>query len=166
MKALISFLLFFPCLAFADVSVPRAKQYAYTTWDMAAQGGSSTAHATGLTLPAGAVISDVWVYINTSFSASGPSSSLGISCGGSQNLMAYTNVSGVAPDRLYLGQATGATFNGAAAPIPLNTAALNFSQGFGSVPSACNVTFDVNSSAGYTPFTAGKATLWVEYFRL
>lgn len=165
MKALISLLLFLPSLAFADVSIPRAMQYGWTTYDVSRDGGASVAHTIGLTLPAGAIVTRTWVYINTQFAASG-TESLGISCGGSQNIMAYSSVKNVAADRMLSGVIATGSMVGATAPLPASPTVLNLSQGFNSVPSDCSVSFDVQSTSGFTPYTAGKATLITEFFRL
>lgn len=166
MKALIALAVFLPSLAFADVSVPRAKQYAWTQYDVALQGGASVAHAQNLALPAGAIITNVWVYINTQFAASG-TESLGISCAGSQDIMAYSSVKNLPVDRMLAGRLNADGGTGAAAPIPASPTALNLSQGYNSVPSGCNVTVDVrNGGAAYTPYTAGKMTALIEYFKL
>jgi hypothetical protein len=164
MKRLISLLLFLPTLAFADVSVPRAKQYAWTQYDVAVLGGASTPKNLGLTLPAGAIITDVWVYINTQYASAG-TESLGLQCAGTLDLMAYTPMSAVPADRIFASRMLGNTFNGSAAPIPASPTNLNFSQGFGSVPTACNVTAVVRSDSGYNPYTAGNATFIIEYFK-
>ena len=167
MKALISLLLFLPTLAFADVSVPRAKQYAWASYDVARDSGASVSHPIGLSVPAGAIITNAWLYINTQFAASG-TESLGISCAGSQDFMAYNSVKNIQADRMLASRLSAQTFDGSGAPLAANAggAALNLSQGFVSVPSACGVSFDVRGASGYTPYTGGKATLILEYFRL
>jgi hypothetical protein len=165
MFKMISLLLLLTAPAFADVSVPRAKQYAWTKYDVAVIGGESVPHASGLSLPAGAIITNVWFYINTQFAATG-TESLGISCVGSQDIMAYTPLKTTSQDRLLSGNVSGSSFTGAAAPIPATPTVLNFSQGYGSVPNACNVTFDVRGASGYTPYTAGAGTAIIEYFKL
>lgn len=165
MTALFSLLLFIPSVAFADVSVPRAKQYLWTQYDVSTMGGASVSHGMGVALPAGAITTSVWVYINTQFAASG-TESLGISCNGSQDIMAYQPVKNIAADRLLSGVIATGSFTGAAAPIPTPPTTLNFSQGFGSTPNGCNVSFDFRGNAGDTPYTAGKATALIEYFKL
>lgn len=166
MKALVCLIAFLvPLAASADVSVPRAKQYAWFNYDVSRDGGQSVSHAIGLALPAGALITNTWVYINTQFAASG-SESLGISCVGSQDIMAYSSVKNTAADRLLSARVSGDTYVGAASLIPASPTVLNFSQGFGSVPAGCNVSIDVKSSSGFTPYTAGKLTGIIEYFRL
>lgn len=159
-------LLFLAQVAMADVSVPRSKQYAWFVYDTSTSGGGSVAHAMGLTLPGPAVITNVWVYINTQFAASG-TESLGVSCLGSQDVMAYAPIKSIAADRLLAGSISGTAFTGAAAPIPATPTTLNLSQGFASVPTSagCDVIVNVRGDAGYTPYTAGKLTGIVEYFK-
>lgn len=164
-KLILALCLFLPILAHADVSVPRAKQYAWFEYSVARDGGASVSRPIGLKLPAGAIITNVWMYINTQFAASG-TESLGVSCVGSQDIMAYTSVKNIAKDRILSGNISGSVFTGAAAPIPASPTTLDFSQGYGSIPSACNVTIDVRGASGYTPYTNGVATGIIEFFRL
>lgn len=169
MKALIFALLFLPVLAQADVSVPRSKQYLWTTYDVSVLGGvsvpgSQNAINLGATMPAGAIITDVWIYINTQFAASG-TESLALQCAGTQDLMAFTSVKNLAADRMLTSRMLGNTFNGGAALVPASPTALNFSQGFGSIPADCNMSAVIQGTSGFTPYTAGKLTAVVEYFR-
>jgi hypothetical protein len=166
MKALLIALLLIPTLAHADLSVPRSKQYLYTQYDVSVSGGASTAHNLGATLPSGAIVTDVWVYINTQFAAGG-TESLGIQCAGTLDLMAYNSIKNIAQQKVlqaHLGAtnmgATGNNFIGESASANAD----NLSA-FGSIPSDCAVTAVVRGDSGYTPFTAGKATVIVEYFR-
>lgn len=164
-KFLLPLLLIAP-LAHADVSVPRAKQYLWSVYDVALLGGSSTASKSlNVSMPAGAIITNAYVYINTQFAASG-TESIGISCVGSQDIMGYNTVKNVSADRIFQGELGSNSYTGAAAPIPTPSTALNLSQGYGSVPSACGVTVNVRGDSGYTPYTAGKLTLIIEYFKL
>ncbi len=165
MKALISFALFLPCLAFADVSVPRSKQYAEFSYDVSAAGGQSAPHSIGMSLPQGAIITDMYVYINTVFSSSGPNSSVAISCSGTRDLMDWQGLSGVAVDSMFAARLSNGTFSGSGPELPINAVALNLRQGYMSIPSACGVVVNVNSSSGYTPLSAGKLTGVIEYFK-
>lgn len=150
--------------AHADVSVPRAKQYAWFTYDLSSNSGASVPHAMGLVIPAQGVITNMWVYINTQFAASG-TESLGISCAGSQDLMAYTTIKNIGADHVMSARISGATFDGTAAPIAATPTVLALNTGFVSVPSDCSVVVNVRGDAGYTPYTAGKLTGIIEYFR-
>lgn len=172
MKALIFLVLFLPSIAFADVSVPRAKQYLWTTYDVSVLGGASTpgsqrAINLGAILPAGAILTNMWVYINTQFAATG-TESLGITCTGAASapdLMAFTSVKNIAADRMLSANVSGSAFTGAAALIPASPTQLNLSQGFGSVPADCAVSAVIQGNSGFTPYTAGSATVIVEFFR-
>lgn len=155
----------FSFAAQADVSVPRSKQYLWSVYNVATSGGQSTAHSLGVSVPAGAIITNAYVYINTQFAASG-TESLGISCLGSQDIMAYNTVKNVLADRMFQSDLGTATYTGAGAPISAIATALNLSQGFGSVPSACGLVVNVRGNSGDTPYTAGKATIILEYFKL
>ncbi len=165
MKSLLFLILFLPSIAFADVSIPRAKQYAYTVFDVSQVGGASIPHPQNLTLPAGSIITNAWLYINMQFAASG-TESLGVSCGGSQNILAYTPIKSVAADRMLSGVIATGSFTGAAALLPVAPTVLDLSRGFGSIPVDCSLSFDVRGDAGYTPYTGGKGTLILEFFRL
>lgn len=172
MKALISFLIFLPSLAFADVSVPRSLQYLWTTYDVSVSGGASVpgsqnAINLGVKLPAGAIQVASYVYINTQFAASG-TESLGIKCSGSSaapDLMAFQSVKNIAADRMLAGAISAGAFNGSAALIPASPTSDNLSQGFVSVPADCNVSAVIQGSSGFTPYTAGKLTFISAFFR-
>lgn len=157
--------LFLAVPSYADVSVPRAKQYLWSVYDVAGEGGASTAHPLGVSVPAGAIITNAWVYINTQFAASG-TESLGISCLGSQNIMAYNTVKNVAKDRMFSAQVSSSDYTGAAALIPEAASPLDINAGYVSVPAACGLTVDVRGDSGYTPYTSGKLTIILEYFKL
>lgn len=170
MKLVILALSLFTSLAHADVSVPRAKQYLYTVYDVAQSGGESVAHPLNVSLPAGAIVTDAWVYINTQFSASG-TESLAFQCAGTNDIMAYNSVKSITADKVLQGHLGATLFNvnaGADAVIgqsaSANAQALN--AGYGSAPSGCSISAVVRGDAGYTPYTAGKATLIIEYFKL
>lgn len=164
MLSLIFALLFSP-MSHADVSVPRSKQYLWSVYDVASSGGASVGHTLGVSVPAGAILTNAWVYINTQFAASG-TESMGISCLGSQNIMAYNTVKNVAKDRMFSAEVSSSAYTGAAALIPAAATPLALNAGYVSVPAACGLTVDVRGDSGYTPYTAGKATIILEYFKL
>lgn len=164
MKALFFALFLFPLFAQADLSVPRSKQYAWSVYDVSVLGGSSTSHPLGLTLPGGAVVTDVWVYINTVFAASG-TESLALQCAGTTDLMAYNSVKNLAVNNMLGGRLAG-TASANSAVIGSNGGGNAVALvGFGSIPSDCSVSAIVRGDSGYTPYTAGKATFIIEYFR-
>ncbi len=149
----------------ADVSVPRAKQYVWSVYDVAVSGGQSVPHSLGVSVPAGAIITNAWVYINTQFAAAG-TESLGISCLGTQNIMFYNTVKSVPKDRMFSAGVSNSVYTGAGNLIPENASPLALNAGYVSVPSACGLTVDVRGDSGYTPYSAGKATIILEYFKL
>ncbi len=165
MFKLLSLLFLVSPMAHADVSVPRAKQYLWSVYDVAQQGGASTAHPLGVSVPAGALITNAWLYINTQFAASG-TESIGISCLGSQNVMAYNSIKNVAKDRLFSAGISDSVYTGAAALIPEGAVPLAINAGFASTPAACGLTIDVRGDATYTPYSSGKATVILEFFKL
>ncbi len=153
-------------IANASVSVPRAKSYLWSVYDVAVTGGQSTPHSLGVSVPGSSIITNAWVYINTQFAASG-TESIGISCLGTQNIMFYNTIKNVPKDRIFSAGLSHTSYTGAAALIPENSVSpLNLSQGYASVPSPCGLTVDVRGDSGYTPYTAGKMTIILEYFNL
>lgn len=168
MKALIAALFLLPSLAHADVSVPRAKQYLWTTYDVSVLGGQTAVPSNvinlGASLPAGAIIDRVYVYINTQFAAAG-AESLALQCAGTRDLMDYVAMKNTAADRMLSAGISGSSFNDSASLVPPSPTVINVSQGFGSVPSDCAVSAVLRGDAGQTAYTAGKLTAIVEYFR-
>lgn len=166
MKALIFALLFAPIFAQADVSVPRSKQYIYALYDIGGgASGASVVHGLGVSVPAGAVITDAWVYINTQFAASG-TESLAVGCLGTSNVMGYNTVKNLAANNLFQGHLGATAASTASLIIGGATPATAFdANAVASVPAACEVAVTVRGDAGYTPYTAGKATVILEYFR-
>lgn len=156
-------LTFFAGDVFASRSIGVGKQYARIVYDVGATNGNSTAHGLGVKLPANAVITDLWVYINTAFESSG-TSRLALQCAGTRDLMEYVNISAGDEDKVYVARRAEATFNfDSTGIIPADTEPQV--AGSGSVASECEVTAVVRGDSGDTPFTAGKATVLLEYFR-
>ena len=179
MKALILALFLIPMLpmmAEADVSVPRAKQYAQAVFDVSVLGGATVPGTQniinlGTVLPAGIVITDAWVYINTAFAATG-TESIAIQCAGNQDILNFTSIKNLAADRMLASRMLGNTFNGSSSLIPSSPTSLNFGQGYGSVPATgstvngCPVSVEIQGLSSYTPYTSGKLTTIIEYFKL
>lgn len=165
MKALLLALALIPSLSFADVSVPRSKQYLWTVFDVAANGGGIGTHNQGAYLPAGAVLTNEWVYINTQFASSG-TESLSFGCAAAADIMAANSVKNIQANAaisallgsVQPGQGGNSAFIGA--NIVANGGVFQYNGGFGSIPTACQVTATVAT----TKYTAGKATLIIEYF--
>lgn len=147
----------------ADLSVGLAKKYARVIYDVALNGGDSVSHNLDAALPADAVITDLWIYINTKFTDSG-TGSLAFQCAGTRDLMDWQDITGQDVDDVYAVQRSGLTFNQSSTTfIPDPTDGVQ--AGISSVVSACNVTAVVRGDSGYVPLTAGKATLLIEYFQ-
>lgn len=150
-------------VAKADLSVGLAKKYARVVYDVALNGGESVSHPLDATLPADAVITDLWVYIDTKFTDDG-TSSLALQCGGTRNLMDYQDIAADAENDLYAVARSGLTFTGDSTTfIPESTLAPV--AGISSVPSACEVTAVVRGDSGFAPYTGGKLTALIEYFQ-
>lgn len=164
------FLMFAAVAAQADVSVPRSKQYAITTYDVSVNGGESVPHNTGLVLPAGAFVTDVWVYINTAFTDSG-TGSFAIQCAGTNDLMMYNDITALSVNDV-IGRHLQPVANNAISASggfigpSATTGKINMSFQNGSIPSACEVKAIVRGDSGFVPLTAGKASIVVEYFKL
>lgn len=163
MKLLLAFLMLFATTAHADLSVGLSKKYARVIYDVSLNGGSSTSHSLNAQLPAGAVITDLYVYINQAFTDSG-TGSLALECYGSQDLMAYRDITSNSINDLFSTQIAHTSYT-AAAMIGQSGETSAAAAGIASVPSACQVKAVVRSSAGYVPLTAGKLTALIEYFQ-
>lgn len=141
-----------------------SKKYAKAVYDVAIDGGSSTATKNlGVTLPAGAIITAIYVYINTRFTDSG-TGSVALQCAGTQDLMAYQDMTAVPIDS-WFGRVAQATAFGTGGALIADAAALSGAYISGaSVPTACAVTAVVRGDSGYVAQTAGKFTAIIEYF--
>lgn len=146
--------------AHASTSTGVAKKFSRAVYDVDINGGQSTSHDLHTSLPAGAVITDFWVYINEAFTDSG-TGSLAIQCYGSQDLLGYVDITAASLNQVYTGRKAADNFaNTYLIGGTASAAAVNGS----SVPSACTVTAVVRGDAGYVPLTAGKLTALIEYF--
>lgn len=143
-----------------------ARKYARVSYDVSVDGGASSpsTHSLGVTLPAGAVITSVLVYINSAFSGGVQSESLAFQCNaGQRDLMDWQDMGALGINAVIYGGLTPtapsslAVLKGGATPAPAQT-------GWVSIPTACEVKALVRNSAGYTPYTAGNATAIFEYF--
>lgn len=151
-----------------------SRLYAKAVYDVAVQGGSSTAHSLGVVLPAGAVLTGLYVYINTAFTQTG-AGSVSLQCAGTNDLMDWQDLT-VSPQNGMLARRFGPTLyatslfgtngslvNTGAVFTPVNSGA--------SIVSACTVNAVVRSAAisqgntnGGNAQTAGKFTSILEYF--
>lgn len=141
-----------------------SKKYAKAVYDVAVDGGSSTSHDLGVTLPAGAIITALHVYINTKFVDSG-TGSVAIQCAGTGDLMGYRDLTAYEQDSLLSRLLQAVAFEGTSiiSEGVANPAVLASTYG-ASVPTACSVTAVVRSTAGHVAQTAGKLTAIIEYF--
>lgn len=143
-----------------------ARKYAKAIYDVAVDGGESTSHALGVTLPAGAIITSFYVYINTAFTDSG-TGSVALQCAGTRDLMAYQDLTLVPIDRVFARTMDATNAFGTAALVA-DAAAIQglyyANQAGASVPTACEVTAVVRGDDGFVVQTAGKLTTIIEYF--
>lgn len=144
-----------------------ARKYAKAVYDVAIDGGSSTSHDLGVTLPAGAVITGLYVYVNTAFTASGGGAgvnSIALQCAGTRDLMGYQRATSLNADSL-LGRIASATASDwTASGAVIGPSKDNQEVQVASVPTACSVTAVVRGDSGYEPYSAGKMTAVIEYF--
>lgn len=152
-------------------AVGLARKAARFVYDVAVDGGSSTAtKSLGVTLPAGAIITSMFVYINTAFTDSG-TGSVALQCSGTRELMGYQDLTAVGIDHVFARDLGGSAFNasagayiGESAQSAAGTAAKALTGGVGSVPTACTITAVVRGDSGFVEQTAGKLTGIIEYF--
>lgn len=152
----------FATAAHADLSVGLSKKYARVIYDVSLNGGSSTSHSLNAQIPANAVITDLYVYVNQAFTDSG-TGSLALECYGSQDLMAYRDITANSLNDLFSTQIAHTNYT-SAAMIGQSGETSAAAAGIASVPAACQVKAVVRNSSGYVPLTAGKLTALIEYF--
>lgn len=153
--------------AHADLSVGVSKKYARAVYSVSLNGGSSTSHALNAQLPAGAVITDLYVYINEKFenstvSSANSVSSVALQCVGTRDLMEYQDLVQELKNDMYAAKVTETAY-GASQMIPISQPASP--AGIASVPSNCQVTAVVRGDSGFVPYTSGKLTAIIEYFQ-
>lgn len=157
--------------AFADLSVGLSKKYARVIYDVSLNGGQSTSHDLNAVLPAGALISNLWIYVNQIFTDSG-TGSVSLQCVGSNDLMGYVDMTQFTLNDVLIGSYEDSQTNapnstalipgpGSAGVQPTAVAVASLR----SVPSACSVTSVVRSDAGFVPLLTGKFTALIEYFQ-
>lgn len=122
--------------------VPRV---ARVTWDPSGVSGDRTvaAHTSGVTIPANAVIRQVWFYTKTSLVSASNNGTIAVSCNSANDIFSAADIdatTGVA------GQIGSGVETGTAANML-------------KVSTACDVTFTVAVNA----FTAGKMDWFIEY---
>jgi hypothetical protein len=143
----------------ASIEGNYTRYSAKAIYDVAVDGGSSVVHDLGVTIPAGAVITGLYVYINTAFTDSG-TGSLRLSCSGSGDLIDWNDFTRFSASAvLASGGAKQSSGGGAVMQQSAQSQA-----GYNSLASACSVKAEVRSDSGYVPLTAGKATFVIDYF--
>ena len=164
MRMLLALALFLSATtAHANLSVGVSKKYARVIYDVAQNGGESVSHDLDAVLPANAIITNQWIYINTAFTDSG-TGSLAFECGATRNLMDWQDATSFAQNDVYAVNRSQTTFNSASATFILAGQA-PAAAGIASVPAACSFKAVVRSDSGYVPLLTGKATLLTEYFQ-
>lgn len=129
----------------ATDNVLNVARVARLVWDPSgtASQGTVGSHASGVTIPANAIIRQVWFYTKTSLVSTGNNGTLAVQCNSANDIFSAADIdatSGVA-GQIGAGVETGA----AAAMLKVST--------------ACNVAFVVAVNA----FTAGKMDWFIEY---
>ena len=119
----------------------HVKRVARAVWDYAVDGGTVAAHATGVILPANALIIRSYIYVVTQIVDAG-SGTMAISCEDANNIKTATDLTGSAAGAFIEGAQTGA-----------------ISAATGAIAAACDITFTIATAAA----TAGKLIVFVEY---
>ena len=140
-----------------------ARKYLRAVYDVSEDGGESTSHDLGVDLPAGAIITSMFIYINEAFADSG-TGSVALQCAGTRDLMGYRDLTAYAQDTVFARWLPGADFEGTSiiSEGVANAPVLASSYG-ASVPTACSVTAVVRGDSGYVAQNAGKFTAVIEY---
>lgn len=145
-----------------------ARKYARAVYNVLFDGGSSGSEINlGVQLPAGAVVQQIFVYINTAFTLAGggaATNSLALQCAGTRELIGYFNIKAIPADYgaqySVSGDARLQQFSsGSFIPVSSDD---KFVQ-VASVPTACNLTVVIRGSSGDEAFATGKASFIVEY---
>lgn len=127
-------------LALPTIDGLNAKRILRSTYDVAVDGGTVAAHALSESLPANAIVSQVWFQIITQFVDAG-SGTVALSCAGANDLFSAADITGDAAGVITAG-------------VPVGTAATMFDVG-----STCVVTATVATAAQ----SAGKMVIFIEY---
>jgi len=143
-----------------------AKKYVKAVYDVAVDLGTSVAHDLGVSVPAGAVFTNAYIYVNTAFTDSG-TGSLALECGnGLKNIMEYIDPTiWTVRDMFSLIPASN-NFGSGSMISNQGLAPTNVANNVGSVQNACAVRAVVRGNAGDTTLTTGKLTVILEYFNL
>lgn len=143
-----------------------ARKQARFVYDVSVDGGASTAEIPlGVTIPAGAVLTKAYLYINTAFTDSG-TGSLAIECGGTRDILGYTDITAQTINTLLIGGYEDSQTNipSLGVLIPETGSVTAVTTAVNSVTTACEITAIVRGDSGYVPLTGGKLTGIIEYF--
>ncbi len=111
------------------------------TYSVAKNGGSKTAHNTGVSLPAKAIITRSYFQVGQVFASASSAGTVAISCETANNIKTATDITGSSVGDFVDGQSTGAI------------------AGFKAITNGC----DINVTVATWALTAGKLKGWVEY---
>lgn len=140
----------------------QARKQAKAVYDVAIEGGASTeTYPLGVYLPAGAIITAAYLYINTAFTDGG-TGSVRVNCTGSGDIMGYNDLTALSINQMLAGGINEAA-PASSSIIKENSSA---NAGFNSVVTRCQLTAEVRSDGNFVGQSTGKFTLLVEYFDL
>lgn len=122
--------------------VPRV---ARITWDPTGVSGDRTVanHASGVTIPANAVIRQVWFYTKTSLVSASNNGTIAVQCNNANDIFSAADI-----------DASTGVAGQIGSGVPIGTAATMLK-----VTTACDITFVVGTNA----FTGGKMDWFIEY---
>jgi hypothetical protein len=148
--------------------VAIARKYAKAVYNVATDGGQSGAEKNlGVTLPAGAVITSAWLYVNTAFTKAGGGAgvaSLAFQCAGTRDIIAYQSASDLNADSIIGRNVSPTAMNWSSGANIVPESIHNAELQVPSVPTACTIEAVIRGDSGYEAYSAGKATLIIEYF--
>lgn len=145
-----------------------AKKYARVTYQPSVDGGdSASTNGLGVFLPAGALITDIIVYVNTNFDGVGGGTkggSVALQCSGTRDLMEYHDMEAWATPKYLarmLGHAAAIGFGAGSLIAAQQTATI---QGIGSsVSSRCEIKAVVRGDSGDEALSSGLLTAFIGY---
>ncbi len=82
------------------------EKVAIAKYDPSVQGGSVAGHGLGVTLPAGAIITQDWYLVTTQFTDSG-SGTIALSCEDANNILTSGDITGISANTITTGASTG-----------------------------------------------------------
>lgn len=132
-------------LAAANTSGLHVPRVARIIWDPTGVAGDRTvaSHASGVTIPANAIIRQVWFYTKTSLVSTGNNGTIAVQCNNANDIFSAADI-----------DATTGVAGSIGTGVPIGTAATMLK-----VTTACDITFVVGTNA----FTGGKMDWFIEY---